>query len=182
MYNSVWFKHLVWCPNLYPNCFVCRRGYEHQHEGGICTIVYGSNISYDALISIPIVSFVGVGMSINMKELEMIASNPQSTHLFMVDDLDGLNMLGGMLSSRICPGTELSHPELDRELVNIIVWFICSVTSVICKAISIHWTDPVLVSCHRKQRSESTTLWLVSELLWISNLILRPDPWKCQYL
>ncbi|XP_056004953.1 collagen alpha-1(XII) chain-like isoform X2 [Ostrea edulis] len=48
---------------------------------------------------------IGVGMSINKRELQMIASEPVNLHEFMVDDLDGLNMLRSTLVSRLCPGT-----------------------------------------------------------------------------
>ncbi|XP_022340467.1 collagen alpha-5(VI) chain-like isoform X3 [Crassostrea virginica] len=47
---------------------------------------------------------IGVGMSINKEELKMIASQPVAEHEFMVDDLDGLNMLRSTLVSRLCPG------------------------------------------------------------------------------
>ncbi|KAK3084398.1 hypothetical protein FSP39_012906 [Pinctada imbricata] len=46
---------------------------------------------------------IGVGKSINIKELEMIASNAVSDHLFMVNDVDGLAMLDSMVSAKICP-------------------------------------------------------------------------------
>ena len=51
-------------------------------------------------------------MSINKEELKMIASQPVAEHEFMVDDLDGLNMLRSTLVSRLCPGGQSlsSHP------------------------------------------------------------------------
>ncbi|XP_048742759.2 collagen alpha-6(VI) chain-like isoform X5 [Ostrea edulis] len=46
---------------------------------------------------------IGVGVSINLKELEMMASDPSDSHMFMVDDLEVNNkILKSLLTSQIC--------------------------------------------------------------------------------
>lgn len=51
------------------------------------------------------ICFIGVGVSINIKELGLIASDPSDSHLFMVDDLEVNNkILKSLLKSQICRG------------------------------------------------------------------------------
>lgn len=50
---------------------------------------------------------IGVGVSINIKELGLIASDPSDSHLFMVDDLEVNNkILKSLLKSQICRDTQ----------------------------------------------------------------------------
>lgn len=50
-------------------------------------------------------------MSINEEELRMIASSPVDQHKFMVENLDGLNMLRRTLVTGICPGGLSIHSQ-----------------------------------------------------------------------
>ncbi|XP_061189807.1 collagen alpha-1(XII) chain-like isoform X1 [Saccostrea echinata] len=62
---------------------------------------------------------IGVGMSINQEELQMMASDPVSDHKFLVDDLDALQMLRSTIVSRLCPGRSTRPPICESDPADI---------------------------------------------------------------
>ena len=60
---------------------------------------------------------IGVG-SINQNELEAIASHPNSTHLFVVNDYNALSHIHGSLTQATCEGNLHFHCHYPSLLVN----------------------------------------------------------------
>ena len=60
---------------------------------------------------------IGVG-NINQKELEAIASHPNSTHMFVVNDYNALTNIHGSLKQATCEGNLHFHFHYPSLLVN----------------------------------------------------------------
>lgn len=58
---------------------------------------------------------IGVGSGVSRKELNAIATDPDSTHVFMADNFDALKSLKALLSTKACEGKAgyLAFKELE---------------------------------------------------------------------